>query len=151
MRIIVVGASRFGIATLKQLMDKGHEAVLVDRSRERLDDISDDVECGLIHGDGTLPSILREAMGDAADVLMMLTNQDEANILGAAVGRSIGVERVVVQIIRPELQPICEELGLEEVVMPHETVARSIVSSLETGDNSRERTEADVESGTNSG
>ncbi|MBS1303391.1 NAD-binding protein [Loktanella sp. SALINAS62] len=145
MRIIVVGASRFGVATLKQVMDKGHEAVLVDQSRERLDDISDEVECGLVHGDGTLPSILREAIGDGADVLMMLTNHDEANILGAAVGRSIGVERIVVQIIRPELLPICEELGLDEVVMPHETVARSIVSSLETGDNTRERTETDVE------
>ena len=116
MRIIVVGGSRFGIATLKHLLDKGHEAVLVDESRERLDDISDDVECGLIHGDGTLPSILREAMGDGADALMMLTNHDEANILGAAVGRSIGIERVVVQIIQTQLLPICEELGLEEVV-----------------------------------
>ncbi len=145
MRIIVVGGSRFGIATLKHLLDKGHEAVLVDESRERLDDISDDVECGLIHGDGTLPSILREAMGDGADALMMLTNHDEANILGAAVGRSIGIERVVVQIIQTQLLPICEELGLEEVVMPHETVARSIVSSLEDGDKTGESTKAKVE------
>jgi trk system potassium uptake protein TrkA len=133
MRIIVVGASRFGLATLTRLIDKGHEAVLVDRDRDRLDAVSDDIECGLIHGDGTLPSILREAMGDGADTLMMLTNQEEVNILGAAVGRSIGFERTVVQIIRTQLLPICDELGLKEVITPHETVARSIVSSLEEG------------------
>lgn len=138
MRIIVVGASRFGLATLRQLTEKGHEAVLVDRNRDRLDTISDQVECGLIHGDGTLPSILREAMGDGADVLMMLTNQEEANILGAAVGRSVGFERVVVEIIRTELLPICDELGLDEVVTPHETVARSVVAALEEGGSVRE-------------
>jgi len=133
MRIIVVGASRFGLATLRRLIEKGHEAVLVDRDREKLDSVSDDIECGLIHGDGTLPSILREAMGDDADTLMMLTNQEEVNILGAVVGRSIGFEHVVVQIIRTQLLPICEELGLTEVVTPHENVARSIVASLEQG------------------
>lgn len=141
MRIIVVGASRFGVATLRQLIDSGHEAILVERRRDRLDEVSDEIECGFIHGDGTLPSILREAIGDGADVLMMLTNHEEANILGATVGRSIGIKRVVVQIIRTQLLPICEELGLEEVVTPHETVARSIVASIEDGDNTQERTE----------
>jgi trk system potassium uptake protein TrkA len=143
MRIIVVGASRFGLATLRRLIENGHEAVLVDRDRDRLDLVSDEVECGLIHGDGTLPSILREAMGDGAQTLMMLTNQEEVNILGAAVGRSIGFERVVVQIIRTQLLPICDELGLDDVVTPHETVARSIVGALENGGSVREDTEAE--------
>jgi trk system potassium uptake protein TrkA len=134
MRMIVVGASRFGLATLREAIEKGHEAVLVDRDRDRLDAISDEIECGLIHGDGTLPSILREARGDRAEVLLMTTNQDQANILGAAVGRSIGFDRVVIQIIRRELRPICAELGFEDVVMPHETAARSTLGKLDAGE-----------------
>jgi trk system potassium uptake protein TrkA len=128
-----VGASRFGVSTLRQSIERGHEAVLVDRDRDRLDAISDEIECGLIHGDGTLPSILREAQGDAADVLLMATNLEETNILGAAVGRSIGFERVVIQLIRPELRPICAELGFEDVVMPHETAARTVMDKLDDG------------------
>ncbi|TFL17404.1 potassium channel family protein [Jannaschia formosa] len=139
MRIIVVGASRFGLATLRRLIENGHEAVLVDRDRDQLDAVSDEIECGLIHGDGTLPSILREALGDGADTLMMLTNHEEANIVGAAVGRSIGFERVVVQIVRTQLLPICDELGLTDVVTPHEKVAQSIVAALEEGGTFRDQ------------
>ena len=30
MRVIILGASRFGVATVKHLIDEGHEVVLID-------------------------------------------------------------------------------------------------------------------------
>lgn len=62
---------------------------------------------------------------------MLMTNHDDVNILGAVVGRSIGYERVVLQIVRSELLEVCEELGFDDVITPHATVARSIVRSIE--------------------
>ena len=132
MRLIVVGASRLGIALVRQLLDHQHDVVLIDKSRERLDDVSSRLDCGFIEGDGTLPQILRDAYGDSADGLMLMTNHDDVNILGAVVGRSIGYERVVLQIVRSELLEVCEELGFDDVVTPHATVARSIVRSIES-------------------
>ncbi|MGK7651002.1 MULTISPECIES: potassium channel family protein [unclassified Roseovarius] len=131
MRIIVIGASRLGEAVVSQLLDNGHNIVLVDRSRERLDDVSDRLDCGFIEGDGTLPRTLRDAYGDGADALMLMTNQDDVNILAAVVGQSIGFQRVVLQIVQSQLLEVCEELGFEDVVTPHTTVASSIAHSLE--------------------
>ncbi len=132
MRIVIVGASRFGVATAEQLVDAGHEVVMVDRNGGRLAELSEDLDIGLLEGDGSLPSVLRDAMGDGADALILLTNVDDVNILAALVGRSVGYPRVVPQIVRRELLAVCEELGLENLITPHATVARSIVRTLES-------------------
>ena len=132
MRIVVVGASRLGVALVSELLENQHNVVLVDHSRERLDDVSNRLDCGFIEGDGTLPQTLRDAYGDAAEALIMLTNHDDVNILGAVVGRSIGYKRVVLQIVRSELLEVCEELGFDEIVTPHATVAKSISRSIKS-------------------
>ncbi|MBV0911194.1 potassium channel family protein [Anianabacter salinae] len=131
MRIVVIGASRLGVALVEELLEHDFDVVLVDQSRERLDELSDELECGFIHGDGTLPRTQRDAYGDSADALMLMTNHDDVNILGAVVGRSIGYERIVLQIVRAQFLAVCDELGFDDVVTPHVTVAGSIVHSLE--------------------
>ncbi len=132
MRIVVVGASLLGEALVSELLDCQHNVVLVDQSRDRLDEVASRLDCGLIEGDGTLPQTLRDAFGDAADALMLMTNHDDVNILGAVVGRSIGYDRIVLQIVRGELLEVCVELGLDDVVTPHATVAKSIIKSIES-------------------
>jgi trk system potassium uptake protein TrkA len=131
MRIVIIGASRFGIATAQELIDSGHEVVLIDKDGGKLEHLAEELDCGFIEGDGSLPSVLRDAYGDHADALVALTNADDENILAALVGKSVGFDRVVPQIVRQELLAVCDELGLENLITPHATVARSIVRSLE--------------------
>lgn len=132
MHVVIVGASRFGVATAAKLIGDGHNVVLIDENRERLDAVADELDCGMIRGDGTMPNILREAHGDTGgDVLVCLTNQSDVNILAAVVGRSIGYRRVIPQIVNRELLKICDELGLGDVITPHETIARAIADSIE--------------------
>lgn len=130
MHITVLGASRFGVATARQLIDSGHEVVLIDIDKARLDELADGLDCAMICGDGALPSTLRDAFGDGSDALVALTNEDNVNILAAVVARSVGYERVVPQIVRPELLSVVEALNLGDVITPHESLARSIVSAL---------------------
>lgn len=131
MKIAIVGASRFGVATAEQLLQSGHQVVLVDSDRDKLDEIAETLDCGMLHGDGSLPTVLREAFGDQADALLLLTNTDDVNIMAALVGRSVGYERVIPQIVRSELVAVCEELGLDDLVTPHQTLARSLLRMLE--------------------
>jgi len=130
MHITILGASRFGVATAQHLIDEGHEVVLIDRDRARLDELADELDCGMVCGDGTLPSTLRDAYGDGSDALVALTNEDDVNILAAVVGRAVGFDRVIPQIVRPELLTVVEELDLDDVITPHDSLAKSIVGSL---------------------
>jgi trk system potassium uptake protein TrkA len=120
--------------TAKKLIEEGHEVLIVDKNKDQLEEIGEQLDCGMMHGDGTLPSVQREAFGDHADALVLLTNVDNVNILSAVVGRSVGFERVIPQIVGTELLAVCSELGLDDLITPHQTVARSIVNSLENDD-----------------
>lgn len=137
MRLVIVGASRFGIAAARQAQEAGHSVVIVDHDREALEALEDGLDCGRLHGDGALPGVLRDAYGDGADALLLLTNSDDVNILAALVGRSVGFERVIVQIIRPELAHVCAELGLDDRITPFTTVASSIMDMLDVEDDAQ--------------
>ena len=70
MRISVLGASRLAVATTRQLIGKGHEVVLIEQDRDRTDELAETLDCGMIHGDGTLPHTLKDAFGDGSDALL---------------------------------------------------------------------------------
>ena len=88
MHITILGASRFGVATVRNLIEQGHEVVLIDIDRDRIDELADGLDCAMICGDGTLPSTLRDAFGDGSDALVALTNEDDVNILASATSAS---------------------------------------------------------------
>lgn len=134
MRVTVLGASTFAIATIRHLIERGHEVVLIEQDRARLDALAETLDCGMIHGDGSLPGTLTDAFGDGADAFVALTDTDNVNILAAAVARSVGYPRVITQLTRTELQPIIDQLGLGETITPHESFARALVDGLERHD-----------------
>ena len=134
MRVAILGASGLAIATVQHLIARGHEVVLIEKSRATIDELAETLDCGMIHGDGTLPLTLQEAFGDGSDAFFALTNTDNVNILAAVVARSIGYPRVITQLARAELQPIIDQLDLGETITPNESVALSLVEALEQHD-----------------
>lgn len=134
MRIVIAGGTPLGTATAAAMIKAGHDVVIVDRDRDRLEQLSNTHDCGLIQGDATVPSTLREAAGERADVLLALTDSDQNNVLCALVGHSIGFSRVIPQIMEPELSAVCDELGLEDVITPNQTLAASLVDMLSEED-----------------
>jgi trk system potassium uptake protein TrkA len=145
MRIVIIGGSKFGTATAERLIEAGHEVVLVDQDRARLERLADRLDCGMIEGDGTLPTTLREAHSSAQDVLIALTNASDDNILASLVGRSLGFGRVIPQIVASELLDVCHQLGLDDVITPHATVAESICQGLEADSEIEEDTSLHAE------
>ncbi|WP_425093492.1 potassium channel family protein [Tropicimonas sp. S265A] len=131
MRVTILGASRFGAAIAERLIEDGHEVVLIDKDRERLDKLSARLDCGMIEGDGTMPTTLRDAFRDEEDVFIAVTNASDDNILASLVARSVGFSRVIPQITAAELMDVCHELELDDVINPHATVAESICAGLE--------------------
>lgn len=127
MRVIVIGATPIGVATAQTLISRKHDVVIVEEDKERIDALKDDLDCGYIHGDGTKPAILRETNPSKEDLLLCLTNNDQANILASLVGRSLGFERIVTKVEDPEFEHICRELGLSDIIIPDQNTAQTLV------------------------
>lgn len=124
MRLVFVGASEHTVRTARILLERGHDVVIVEADRGVIDGLSDKLDCGFLHGDGSSPAILREADPKHTDVLFCLTNNDKDNIIASLVGRSLGFPRVVTSIADPQFDTICVELGLEDTIIPSLTIGR---------------------------
>lgn len=124
MRSVFIGASDLTVLTAELLLKSGHEVVIIESDKARIDELTTEIGTGFIHGDGSKPAILREADPAETDFLFCLTDNDQNNILASLVGRSLGYQRVVTRIQDPSYEHICIELGLTDVIVPNYTIAR---------------------------
>ena len=124
MRAVFMGGSPLAVMTAQRLLAQGHEVVIIEREKTTIDALSDELDAGFLHGDGSRPAILKEADPEQTDFLFCLTNHDQANIIASLVGRSLGFKRVVTKIEDAEYEHICMELGLEDTIIPTQTVGR---------------------------
>lgn len=130
MRVVIVGAGPLGLATARILVKRGNDVVIVERSKDKIETVSGECDCGFVHGDGTRPDILREIDPQATQVLLCLTNHDQDNILAALVGRALGIPKVIPKIEEPEFTFICLELGLESAIVPDQATARILADQV---------------------
>ncbi len=130
MRVVFIGAGELSLSTARILIKRGYEVVIIEQEREKIDELSDEMDCGFIHGDGSKPAILREVGPKQTDVLFCLTKNDQDNIIAGLVGRSQGFHRVVPSIRDEEFQTICNELGLKDTISPTGTISRYLADML---------------------
>jgi len=127
MRAVFIGIGTLTHMTAQQLLANKNDVVIIEKDKALIDELSEDLGAGFIHGDGSKPAILREADPSATDFLFCLTDNDQYNIIASLVGRSLGFKRVVTQIEDPAYEHICIELGLEDLIVPDYTIARYLV------------------------
>jgi len=134
MRVVVVGAGSLGIRTVRLLGQRGHEVVVIESDLETAEAVTEQVDCGVIHGDGTRPAVLGEADPAHSDALLALTGNAQTNLITSLVGRSVGFERIITRIDDEEFEHVALELGLSETIVPARTIGRHLSDLVEGHD-----------------
>lgn len=131
MRIVFIGGSALSVEAARSLLGNGHEVVVVDQDEARLHDLEEmDLDCGLVHGDGSRPATLSELGPGNTDFLFCMSGNDQDNILAALAGKRLGFGRVVVKIDDPDFSGLCSELGLEDVLIPSQETANAVADRV---------------------
>ena len=134
MRTVFLGAGSLALMTVQALLNKGHEVIIIEQDKALIEVLSNEFSCGLIHGDGSKPAILRETNPTEVDYLFCLTGNDQVNIITSLVGRSLGFKRIITKIEDPEFEHICIELGLNDTIIPDQTIGRYLADMIEGQD-----------------
>jgi len=135
MRIIFSGANSLTVMTAKTLIKQGHEVIIIEGDKGKIDQISDELDCSFLHGDSAKPAILSQVDPKNSDILFCLTNSDQINIITSLLGRSMGFKRVITSITDTDLVQLCRELGLEDTIIPVWALSRyldNMVRGLDT-------------------
>jgi trk system potassium uptake protein TrkA len=131
---VFIGASATTVETARVLLKRGHAVVVIEKDKERAEAVTQEIDCGCLHGDGSRPAMLRQADPGHTDFLFCLTDDDQANILASLVGRTLGFKHVVCKIQDSELIHLCVELGLDDVIVPAQTIGRRLAQMFEGRD-----------------
>ena len=114
----VIGLGRFGTAVARELLARGHTVLGIDRSREVVQPLSDELTETLIL-DATDEDALRSVDIALYDAVVVAINDDfEDELLTTLTLKSLGVKRVVGVASDERQKTILLKIGADEVVMP---------------------------------
>ncbi|MFG0468043.1 Trk system potassium transporter TrkA [Pseudomonas putida] len=89
MKIIILGAGQVGGTLAEHLASEANDITVVDTDSDRLRDLGDRLDIRTVQGRGSLPTVLRQAGADDADMLVAVTNSDETNMVACQVAYSL--------------------------------------------------------------
>jgi trk system potassium uptake protein TrkA len=135
MRIVFSGAGPMTVIAARAMIKQGHEIIIIEVDKEKIDRLSDELDCSFVKGDASKPAILSQVDPKDCDFLFCLTNSDQVNIITALLGRSMGFKRVVPSIEDDELQQLCGELELEDTIIPVRTMSQYLENMVRGLDN----------------
>ncbi len=137
MRIIIVGAGEVGYQIAKFLSLESLNVVVIDKNRDKLKRIADEVDIAVVEGEGGNPSTLQKAGADKADILLAVTNRDETNMIACLLAKAMfGIPRKIARIRNPEYfnnEKILswDNLDIDPAINPELELAKAIVRLLE--------------------
>jgi len=134
MRAIFVGASTLTVMAAQRLLKSGHDVVIIEEDEDRISTLSETLDCGFVHGDGSRPAVLEELSPGDQDMLFCLSNDDQDNIIASLVGQAMQFSRVITKIQDPDFEGICAKLGLENVIVPDRDVGERLSDMVEGHD-----------------
>jgi trk system potassium uptake protein TrkA len=127
MYILIVGAGKVGWNLARELIAKGHEVTLIEKSRERYLTVEQELEHNVQYGDASELWVLERAGIQRADVVITVTGDDEDNMLICQVAREkYGVERVVSRVNNPRNKQYFDLLGIKPAVSATDLILRLI-------------------------
>ena len=134
MRVIFVGASPLSVMAARRLLKAGHDVVIIEENKDRISTLSETLDCGFIHGDGSRPAVLEELSPGESDMLFCLSSEDQDNIIASLVAQTMHFSRVITKIEDPDFEVICTKLGLEDVIVPDRDVGERLADLVDGHD-----------------
>ncbi len=126
MRILISGGGELGRMIAESLIKAGHTVVIIENREEFCEDLAEELNAIVVHGDATRPHVLEKGEIANSDVVITATNSDQDNLITAIVAREYGVKRIIVKFNDPSFNPVCLKLGINEIINPKVVAAHQM-------------------------
>ena len=128
MFVLVIGGGKVGYYLTKELIGSGHEVVLMEKDKQRANQITDEIGSIVIAHDGCEGKYLAEAGANRADIVAAVTGDDEDNLVICQMAKHhFDVPRTIARVNNPKNEALFKHLGVDELISP----TRMILGSIE--------------------
>jgi trk system potassium uptake protein TrkA len=139
---IIAGGGKVGASVLRRTLRLRHEATLIEQRADRYEQLEEEFEHQVHHGDATELYVLERAgIARPPDIVVAVTGDDEDNIIICQVARErYGVPKVIARVNDPRNQKHFDLLGIAPTVsatssvmalVEHEVPEHELVHLLE--------------------
>ncbi|NOZ58524.1 MAG: TrkA family potassium uptake protein [Euryarchaeota archaeon] len=126
MYVIIVGASKIGLALARLLIEEKSNVVIVEKDEAKAKEIAEEIDALVINGSGTEIDVLNEAGAEKANVIVSATSDDAVNLMVCELARMLGIQRRITLSQNPKHEEIFKEVGVEQIIYPSRTIAKYI-------------------------
>lgn len=135
MRIAIAGAGNVGRAIARELLDNGHQVLLIDKEPKALK-MESVPDAEWLMADACEISSLDKAKLDTCQVLVAATGDDKVNLVASLLGKTeYGVPRVVARINHPKNEWLFDSSwGVDVAVSTPRIIAALVEEAVSVGD-----------------
>ena len=133
MYIIVVGGGKVGYYLAKELVEEGHEVLVIEKDATKVEHIAEDLGDITLRGDGCEAATMEMAGFGRADMVIAVTGDDEDNLCVCQVAKAkFNVPRALARINNPKNEEIFKRLGIDTTVSATAAILAQIEQELPT-------------------
>ena len=137
MKIIILGAGQVGISTAEILAKEDNDITLIDNVASQVEGLQDRLDIQTIVGSASHPSVLEQAGGPDADLILAVTNQDEVNMAACQVAytlfrtpKKIARIRSVEYLTHTEIFSD-ESIPVDVIISPEQLITQHVLHLIE--------------------
>ena len=131
MFVLVVGGGKVGYYLTKELVENGHEVVLMEKDRARAAQIVDELGSIVVPHDGCEGKYLGEAGSNRADIVAAVTGDDEDNLVICQMAKHhFDVPKTIARVNNPKNEDLFRHLGVDEIISPTRMALGSIEQDI---------------------
>jgi trk system potassium uptake protein TrkA len=158
MYIVVIGGGTVGYYLTRELLNAGHEVVVIEKDPPRARQIADELGSIVVANDGCEGRYQAEAGMGRADVVAAVTGDDAVNLAACQIAKMrFNVPRAMARVNNPKHELLFRQLAIDETVSPIRTILGVIeheipvhellhLAELESGDLQIVEAQLDAES-----
>jgi len=133
-RIVIVGGGTTGLALATSLDKTNINTKIIEKDSQRCLELAEKLEkVVVINGDGTDRDFLLEENIADVDLMVVITGEEETNVLISLLGKALGAKKTVTRIGKLGYIPLVSAIGIDTVVSPRLSAIRAILQYIRKG------------------
>jgi trk system potassium uptake protein TrkA len=129
--VIVVGGGKVGYYLSRMLLARGHEVTVIEADPDIFALVSNQLDCPVIHGDGSSISMLDKAGANRCNVFVAVTNHDHDNLIACQAAKfHYGIPKTIARVKNPKNEAVLQRLGVDVTVSSTAIISQVIESEL---------------------
>lgn len=135
---VVIGGGNIGARVAQSIKRRNtkRSVMLVEASAQSADNLAVSMAgegITVIHGDGLDQTIMQEANMAITDTAVLVTNDDECNIIGGVIAKKQGCGRVISLVNKADYASLAYDLGLDTLINPSAITVSTILRQVRKG------------------